>query len=94
MGSNPIFRSSRSGGIGRRDSLKNCWGATPVLVRARPSALNYRRTHTQRDYPRSSSDHLEEDTHTADQRSHQEHHQYIEYPAHYTGADGTPRREV
>gem|GEM_PF-4351164 len=38
VGSNPIFRSSRSGGIGRRDSLKNCWGATPVSVRSRPSA--------------------------------------------------------
>ena len=23
---------------GRRDSLKNCWGATPVSVRVRPSA--------------------------------------------------------
>ena len=41
MGSNPIFRSSRSGGIGRRDSLKNCWGATPMSVRARPSALKW-----------------------------------------------------
>ena len=24
--------------MGRRDSLKNCWGATPVSVRVRPSA--------------------------------------------------------
>jgi hypothetical protein len=24
---------------GRRGSLKNCWGATPVSVRVRPSAL-------------------------------------------------------
>jgi hypothetical protein len=30
--------AGRSGGIGRRDSLKNCWGATPVSVRTRPSA--------------------------------------------------------
>ena len=30
--------AGRSGGIGRRDSLKNCWGATPVPVRVRPSA--------------------------------------------------------
>jgi hypothetical protein len=30
--------TSRSGGMGRRDSLKNCWGATPVSVRVRPSA--------------------------------------------------------
>ena len=36
--SNLVFRSSRSGGIGRRDSLKNCWGATPMSVRPRPSA--------------------------------------------------------
>ena len=28
----------RSGGIGRRDSLKNCWRATSVSVRVRPSA--------------------------------------------------------
>ncbi len=33
-------RTGRSGGIGRRDSLKNCWGATPVSVRARPSAAD------------------------------------------------------
>jgi hypothetical protein len=52
VGSNPIFRSSRSGGIGRRDSLKNCWGATPVLVRARPSALSYIQTQ-----PDNSSSH-------------------------------------
>jgi hypothetical protein len=26
---------------GRRDSLKNCWGATPVSVRIRPSAPRY-----------------------------------------------------
>ena len=56
MGSNPIFRSSRSGGIGRRDSLKNCWGATLVLVRARPSALSY--IQTQPDNPNSPSDRL------------------------------------
>ena len=41
--SNLVFRSiwiiSRSGGIGRRDSLKNCWRATSMSVRARPSAL-------------------------------------------------------
>jgi hypothetical protein len=36
--SNLVFRSSRSGGIGRRGSLKNCWRATSVSVRARPSA--------------------------------------------------------
>ena len=46
VGSNPIFRSiclgvglgGRSGGIGRRDGLKNRWGATLMPVRSRPSA--------------------------------------------------------
>ena len=33
-----VAPACRSGGIGRRDSLKNCWGATPVPVRVRPSA--------------------------------------------------------
>ena len=41
--SNLVFRSiknaSRSGGMGRRGSLKNCWRATSVSVRVRPSAL-------------------------------------------------------
>ena len=42
-GPNPVFRSifvsSRSGGIGRRDGLKNHWGATLMSVRSRPSAV-------------------------------------------------------
>ena len=42
VSSNFPFRSikiiSRSGGTGRRGSLKNCWRATSVSVRARPSA--------------------------------------------------------
>ena len=41
--SNLVFRStlssSRSGGIGRRDGLKNHWGATLMSVRPRPSAV-------------------------------------------------------
>ena len=43
--SNLVFRSnfsSRSGGIGRRDGLKNHWGATLMSVRSRPSAVNRR----------------------------------------------------
>ena len=36
--SNLVFRSCRSGGSGRRDSLKNCWRAISVSVRVRPSA--------------------------------------------------------
>jgi hypothetical protein len=42
--SNLVFRSncsysSRSGGIGRRDGLKNHWEATLMSVRSRPSAV-------------------------------------------------------
>ena len=33
------FISGRSGGIGRRDGLKNHWGATLMSVRSRPSAV-------------------------------------------------------
>jgi hypothetical protein len=36
--SNLVFRLCRSGGSGRRDSLKNCWRAISVSVRVRPSA--------------------------------------------------------
>jgi len=34
--------TSRSGGIGRRDGLKNRWGATPVPVRVRPSVPDHK----------------------------------------------------
>ena len=58
-GSNPVLRSSRSGGIGRRGSLKNCWGATPVSVRPRPSAPQQRlrsKTHQQAHLARPTRD--------------------------------------
>jgi hypothetical protein len=41
-----LFEGVKASGVsvpkwrnGRRGSLKNCWGATPVSVRVRPSAL-------------------------------------------------------